>query len=49
MGDRVRVRLDGTPAVIADVSPAAVDELRLDDGGELWAEVAPADVRVYAP
>ncbi len=49
MGDRVRVRLDGTPAVIADVSPAAVDELRLDEGGELWAQVAPGDVTVYAP
>jgi hypothetical protein len=24
-------------------------ELKLDDGGELWASVDPADVTVYSP
>ncbi len=39
MGDRVRVRIDGTPSITAEVAPAAVDELKLDDGGELWVTV----------
>lgn len=49
MGDRVRVRVDGTPAITAEVHPAAVDELKLDDGGELWACVDPAAITVYPP
>jgi molybdate transport system ATP-binding protein len=49
MGDRVRVRIDGAPPITAEVPPAAVDELKLDDGGELWACVSPADITVYPP
>jgi molybdate transport system ATP-binding protein len=49
LGDRVRVRIDGTPTMVAEVMPAAVDELKLDDGGELWVSVDPADVTVYSP
>jgi molybdate transport system ATP-binding protein len=49
MGDRVRVRIDGTPAITGEVPPAAVDELKLDDGGELWASVSPAAITVYPP
>jgi molybdate transport system ATP-binding protein len=49
MGDRVRVRIDGTPSITAEVAPAAVDELKLDDGGELWACVDPAAIAVYPP
>src|SRR5215472_2159108 len=47
MGDRVRVRIDGPPALSAEVSPRIVDELKLDDGGQLWAVVQAADVRAY--
>jgi molybdate transport system ATP-binding protein len=47
MGDRVRVRIDGQPALSAEVPPSAVDELKLDDAGELWASVDPAAVTVY--
>jgi molybdate transport system ATP-binding protein len=47
MGDRVRVHIDGKPAITAEVPPAAVDELKLDDGGELWASVEPADITTY--
>jgi molybdate transport system ATP-binding protein len=47
MGDRVRVRMDGTPAITGEVLPAAVDELKLDDGGELWASIDPAAITVY--
>ncbi len=49
MGDRVRVRIEGKPAITAEVPPAAVDELKLDDGGELWATVNPAAITVYPP
>jgi molybdate transport system ATP-binding protein len=49
MGDRVRVRIDGAPPITAEVPPAAVDELKLDDGGELWASVDPATITVYPP
>src|SRR5262244_67314 len=49
MGDRVRVRMDGTPTITAEVPPAAVDELKLDDGGQLWASVDPAAIMVYPP
>jgi molybdate transport system ATP-binding protein len=49
MGDRVRVRIDGKPAITAEVQPAAVDELKLDDGGELWACVDSSAITVYPP
>ena len=49
MGDRVRVRMDGKPAITAEVPPAAVDELKLDDGGELWACVDSSAITVYPP
>jgi len=49
MGDRVRVRIAGTPDITAEVPPQAVDELKLDDGGELWASVDPAAITVYPP
>ena len=47
MGDRVRVRLDGQPRLSAEVPPGAVDEFKLDDGGQMWAAVSAADIRVY--
>jgi molybdate transport system ATP-binding protein len=49
LGDRVRVRVDGAPPITAEVPPAAVDDLKLDDGGELWAAVRPEDITVYPP
>lgn len=49
MGDRVRVRVEGTPTITAEVPPSAVDELKLDNGGEPWASVSPAAVTVYPP
>ena len=41
--------MDGTPAITGEVPPAAVDELKLDDGGQLWASVSPAAITVYPP
>jgi molybdate transport system ATP-binding protein len=47
MGDRVRVRIEGTPPITAEVPPAAVDKLKLDEGGDLWAHLPPAAVTTY--
>jgi molybdate transport system ATP-binding protein len=49
MGDRVRVHIDGTPAITAEVLPAVVDGLKLDEGGEIWASVKPSDISAYPP
>jgi molybdate transport system ATP-binding protein len=47
LGDRVRVRVEGSPPITAEVPPAAVEELRLDDGGQVWAAVSASDITVY--
>jgi ABC-type molybdate transport system ATPase subunit len=49
MGDRVRVRIDGKPAITAEVLPGMVDELKLDDGGQVWATVNPSALTLYTP
>jgi molybdate transport system ATP-binding protein len=49
LGARVRVRVDSTPTITAEVMPSAVDELKLDDGGALWAWVDPSAVTTYSP
>lgn len=46
-GDRVRVRLEGTPPIIAEVTPAAVRELGLDQGDQVWVAVKATEVNVY--
>jgi molybdate transport system ATP-binding protein len=46
-GDRVRVRLEGTPTIVAEVTPAAVRELRLDRGDPVWVAVKATEVNVY--
>src|ERR1700733_4270456 len=49
MGDRVRVRVDGTPTITAEVTPAAVDALNLDARGQLWASVPPISIHSFLP
>ena len=45
---RVRVALDGGgPVLVAEVTPAAVAELRLAEGGQVWASVKATEVSVY--
>ncbi|OLB77506.1 MAG: ABC transporter ATP-binding protein [Actinobacteria bacterium 13_2_20CM_2_71_6] len=46
-GDRMRVQLDGEPAVIADVTPAAAAELDLAPGRPLWAVVKATETHAY--
>jgi molybdate transport system ATP-binding protein len=47
LGDRVRVHLGGEVGIVAEVTPAALAELDLHDGSELWASVKATEVDVY--
>jgi molybdate transport system ATP-binding protein len=47
VGDRVRVRVTGTVPIVAEVTPAAAGELRLADGGPVWASVKATEITVY--
>jgi molybdate transport system ATP-binding protein len=49
LGDRVRVRVDGAPqpSLVAEVTPAAVAELGLAEGSEVWVSVKATEVNVY--
>ncbi|RBO94275.1 ABC transporter ATP-binding protein [Nocardia puris] len=42
-----RVRLDGTPTVLADITPATVADLSLRPGLELWAAVKATETHTY--
>ncbi|MEU2041887.1 ABC transporter ATP-binding protein [Nocardia niwae] len=42
-----RIRLDGSPPVLADITPATVAELRLRPGQRLWAAVKATETRSY--
>jgi molybdate transport system ATP-binding protein len=46
-GDRVRVRVQGPVPLVAEVTPAAVRELRLDSGADVWVAVKATEVSVY--
>lgn len=46
-GDAVRLRLQGPPDVLADVTPAAVAELRLAVGTQLWCATKATDLAAY--
>jgi molybdate transport system ATP-binding protein len=47
VGDRARVQVEGPVSLVAEVTSAAVDELRLAEGGEVWATVKATEVSVY--
>jgi molybdate transport system ATP-binding protein len=46
-GDRVRVRVGGPVPIVAEVTPAAVAELTLTEGGPVWVSVKATEVAVY--
>ena len=46
-GDRVRVQLAGTVPIVAEVTPAAASELRLADGGPVWASIKATEITIY--
>ncbi len=46
-GSRVRVRVSGAPAIVAEVTPAAVAALGLDRGGTVWVSVKATEITTY--
>lgn len=46
-GDAVRVQIEGSVPLIAEVTAAAVADLRLGDGGQVWASIKASEVLVY--
>ncbi|HYL08934.1 MAG TPA: ABC transporter ATP-binding protein [Candidatus Udaeobacter sp.] len=46
-GERVRVRLGGPVPLVAEVTPAAVRELHLESGTEVWVAVKATEISVY--
>jgi molybdate transport system ATP-binding protein len=48
LADRVRLQLAGKPDVLADVTTAAVAELGLEVGGEIWLSAKATEVEAYA-
>lgn len=46
-GDQVRVHLEGAPSLAADITPAALAELGLARGKEVWAGVKATEVECY--
>ena len=47
LGDRVRVRIEGDIPLVAEVTAAALAELDLGTGGEVWLSFKATDVAVY--
>ncbi len=47
LGDHVRVRLEGSLDLIAEVTPGAVSDLGLVEGAEVWASVKATEVDTY--
>jgi molybdate transport system ATP-binding protein len=47
LADRVRLDLDGQPPALVDVTPAAVAELSLRPGSEVWLTAKATDLEVY--
>ena len=47
LGNRVRVRIDGKVPLVAEVTPAALKELNLVEGGEVWLSFKSTDVGIY--
>jgi molybdate transport system ATP-binding protein len=46
-GGRVRIRVEGSIPVVAEVTPAAVAELSLVEGEEIWVSIKATEVSVY--
>jgi molybdate transport system ATP-binding protein len=47
LADRVRLDLDGQPSALVDVTPAAVAELSLQPGSQVWLTTKATDLEVY--
>ena len=49
LADRIRLSVDSEPPILADVTPAAVAELELQPGRDIWLAVKATDLEVYPP
>ena len=49
LADRVRLDLEGEPSALVDVTPAAVAELSLSPGSQVWLTAKATDLEVYPP
>ncbi|HKC20392.1 MAG TPA: ABC transporter ATP-binding protein [Candidatus Dormibacteraeota bacterium] len=47
IGDRARVRVVAEIPLVAEVTPAALAELKLGEGGEVWLSFKATDVDIY--
>jgi molybdate transport system ATP-binding protein len=47
LDNRVRVRIEGEVPLVAEVTPAALKELNLVEGGQVWLSFKSTDVGVY--
>ena len=45
--DRVRVRLTGEIPLVAEITPAALDDLVLKPGDQVWATVKATEITTY--
>ena len=48
LADRVRLDVEGQPSALVDVTPAAVAELSLSAGSQVWLSAKATDLEVYA-
>jgi molybdate transport system ATP-binding protein len=49
LADRVRLDMDGRPPALVDVTPAAIADLDLHSGSEVWLTVKATDLEIYRP
>ena len=47
LGDRARVRVEGDFVLVAEVTAGAVADLKLAEGGPVWASVKATEISVY--
>jgi molybdate transport system ATP-binding protein len=47
LGDRVRVRVEGTVPLVAEITQAAVADLGLQEGSEVWTSVKATEIETY--
>jgi molybdate transport system ATP-binding protein len=47
LADRVRLDLEGQPSALVDITPAAVAELSLQPGSQVWLSTKATDLEIY--
>lgn len=47
LGDRVRVRVAGQVPLVAEITPAAMQELGLRDGATIWVSIKATDIALF--